>query len=70
MLPHCYEVLKDEEKWKNCVHPGDMGGRMASGVSHMPSHDAFGDSANTVRVSNDDEAPQNGEEEEKSSSEE
>ena len=35
--------------------PGDMGGRMASGVPHMPSHDAFGDSANTFRVSNDEE---------------
>ena len=44
--------------------PGDMGGRMAFSVPHMPSHDAFGDSSNTVRVSNDDEALENGEEEE------
>ena len=50
--------------------PGDMGGRMASGVPHMPLHDAVGDSANTVRVPDDDEALENREEEEEEPSSE
>jgi hypothetical protein len=39
-----------------------MGERIAFGVPHMPSHDAFGDSVNTIRVSNDEEDKEKDEE--------
>ena len=49
---------------------GDMGGRMSSGVPHIPSHDAIGDLVNTIRAPVDDAALQNEEEEEESFSDE
>ena len=44
--------------------PGDMGGRMSSGVPHIPSHDVVGDLA-TFRAPHDDATRHNedGEEE-------
>ena len=49
---------------------GDMGGRMSSGVPHVPSHYLAGDLVNTIQAPDDDAALQNEEEEESSLDEE
>ncbi|KAE8769479.1 putative receptor protein kinase ZmPK1 [Hordeum vulgare] len=50
--------------------PGDMGGRMSFGVSHIPSHDAVVDLSNTFRAPHNVAVCHNEDEEEETSSDE